>query len=75
MNKNIPSNNPGTFTVCYLCDPALNTACEKTQCFLNGGPCRHTVHIKFAKQPIENALLMFPMSEEEIKDLQIGESK
>ena len=75
MNKNIPNNNPGTFTARYLCDPTLNIACKKTQCFLNDGPCKHTTHIEFAKQPIENVLLTFPMSEEEIKDLQIGESK
>lgn len=26
----------------YLCDPAKNTECRKTSCFINGGPCHMT---------------------------------
>ncbi len=26
----------------YLCDPTLNTICNKSGCYINGGPCRLT---------------------------------
>ena len=33
----------------YLCDPELNKDCRKTECFLNGGECRHTSRIECAR--------------------------
>lgn len=33
----------------YLCDPEKYTACKKTACHINGGPCRMTVFEEFAK--------------------------
>lgn len=35
--------------VVYICDPAKNHSCEKTECFLNGGECMHTNNPRFAK--------------------------
>lgn len=29
-------------TKLYRCDPAKNVECEKTHCFINGGPCEKT---------------------------------
>ena len=34
----------------YLRDPELNTMCRKTNCFLNGGVCRHTQRITCGRQ-------------------------
>lgn len=33
----------------YRCDPAKNTACSKTSCFTDGGPCYLTKHKDFEK--------------------------
>lgn len=33
----------------YMCDPEKNTVCEKTSCYINGGPCRRTRRAEFAK--------------------------
>ena len=45
----------------YVCDPAKNTACSKTNCHLTGGPCIHTTKLDFAKQPVECVKLVIPM--------------
>ena len=29
----------------YLCEPELNTDCEKTNCYINGGDCMQTINI------------------------------
>lgn len=31
--------------VLYQCDPKINGACSKENCYQNGGPCFHTEHI------------------------------
>lgn len=31
----------------YSCDPKKNTACKKTQCYINGGACYLTTEKKF----------------------------
>ena len=38
-----------TSTEVYLCDPDLNKDCSKTGCFINGGECRHTTRIEYAR--------------------------
>ena len=55
--------------VLYTCDPALNVKCNKLACHLNGGPCTKTMHLEFAKQPVETVRMVFPMSEAEATEL------
>ena len=38
---------PGGAAV-YVCNPAINTECSKTNCYINGGPCARTLDPKFA---------------------------
>ena len=38
---------PGGAAV-YVCNPAINTECSKTNCYINGGPCSRTLDPKFA---------------------------
>lgn len=57
----------------FICDPELNTVCTKRACYLNGGPCKYTHKIEFARKPIEKVMLRIPMSAEEAKDLQMEE--
>lgn len=33
----------------YLCDPDQAKECTKTSCFINGGACRHTTKIEWAR--------------------------
>ena len=33
----------------FECDPYKNEDCSKTGCFINGGECRHTRHLKYAR--------------------------
>ena len=35
--------------VLYACDPDKNTECRKTGCYLNGGECYQTKHLKYAR--------------------------
>ena len=37
---------PGGAAV-YVCNPAINTECSKTNCYINGGPCSRTLDPKF----------------------------
>ena len=30
----------------FLCDPNKNASCRKTSCFMNGGYCHHSKHIR-----------------------------
>ena len=53
----------------YVCDPEKNTACKKTNCHINGGPCTRTTHLEFAKQPVEKATLVLPMTKKEAAEL------
>lgn len=55
----------------YVCDPEKNTACKKTHCFINGGPCEHTKHLEFAKQPVEKATMILPMTKKEAAELRL----
>ena len=40
----------------YLCDPAKNIMCRKTNCFLYGGGCEHTTnrHYKMEMEDMDN---------------------
>lgn len=42
----------------HLCDPRKNTRCNKTMCFLNGGPCQETTREEYATDPETQAALM-----------------
>lgn len=35
--------------ILFECDPYKNTDCSKTGCYINGGECRHTRHLKYAR--------------------------
>ena len=35
----------------FKCDPAKNTECKKTECFMHGGKCTLTRHMKYAMDP------------------------
>lgn len=45
----------------YLCNPIKNSACKKTNCFLNNGPCMHTTDIDFAQDPNAPVKLVIPV--------------
>ena len=34
----------------YFCNPELNTGCEKSSCYINGGGCMQTTNIKFRRK-------------------------
>jgi len=51
----------------FKCDPEKNVACKKNDCFMNGGSCKATRHLEFAKQPLES--VTFVMSAEEAKPI------
>ena len=34
----------------YLCSPLLNTECSKESCYINNGPCCHTVNKEHSQQ-------------------------
>lgn len=52
----------------YVCDPSKNVHCKKTHCHLNGGPCHHTTKLECAKQPVEKARMVIPVSGKERAD-------
>ncbi len=37
----------------YICDPEKNTICRKTNCALNGGPCRLTIDKEYGVEGVE----------------------
>lgn len=39
----------------YLCDINKNTACKKTACIRNGGPCMATLDPKYAWKDIDGS--------------------
>lgn len=53
----------------YVCDPEKNVNCKKTNCHLNGGPCKHTANINYAKQPVEKVRLVVPMERTDAVEL------
>lgn len=55
--------------ILYKCEPVLNKPCNKSSCFIFGGPCSHTTNIAFARKPIEKVTLALPMSEDDFNDL------
>lgn len=59
----------------YTCDPIKNTQCKKTHCHINGGPCTHTKHLEFAKQPVEKATMILPMTKKEAAELRLEVEK
>ena len=34
----------------YFCNPELNTGCEKSSCYINGGGCMQTTNIKYRRK-------------------------
>lgn len=42
----------------HLCDPRKNTRCNKSSCFLNGGPCQETTREDAWTDPATQAELM-----------------
>lgn len=34
----------------YKCDPAKNTSCKKSGCYVNGGPCKLTRHKEYREE-------------------------
>lgn len=36
----------------YLCDPVLNTSCDKSNCYINGGDCMLTININCRRDKI-----------------------
>lgn len=42
----------------YKCDPAKNTSCEKSGCYVNGGPCKLTRHEEYMEVSINEAQYM-----------------
>lgn len=61
--------DPKGATLLYLCDPQKNKLCKKTSCYINGGPCKATKNLEYAKQPVEEVHMVFPMSEKEAREL------
>ena len=53
----------------YLCDPEKNTACKKTGCHINGGPCSCTTHIEYAKQPVKTVRLIVPVTRADASEM------
>lgn len=53
----------------YVCDPSKNVHCKKTHCHLNGGPCKHTTKLEYAKQPVETARMVIPVNGKERTEL------
>ena len=47
QNKHTPAANGFFFT----CDPIKNVECSKESCHLNGGPCKLTKYMAYAKDP------------------------
>lgn len=42
----------------FKCDPAKNTECPKTSCYLNGGECTMTKHMKYAIDPTKVTMVI-----------------
>jgi hypothetical protein len=42
----------------FKCDPEKNIECKKTGCYLNGGPCKYTRYMKYAKDPSKVTLII-----------------
>lgn len=36
----------------YLCNPELNTSCDKSNCYINGGDCMLTININYRRDKI-----------------------
>lgn len=56
-------------TVMYECDPIKHSDCLKTNCFLGGGPCHQTTKLEYARQPVQTANLVVPVSGVEREEL------
>lgn len=57
--------------ILYKCDPNKNTACSKTKCFINGGPCNCTTKLLYAVQPLETVKFVMPVTEQDLVDFDI----
>lgn len=55
--------------IMYICDPDLNVDCMKMHCHRNDGACTLTSKIKYAKKPVEKAILIFDVNEEDLPAL------
>lgn len=49
----------------FECNPVKNYVCKKTNCWLNGGPCKHTTNVEFAKDPNAPVKLVLPVERTE----------
>lgn len=47
----------------FRCDPAKNTECKKTECFMYGGKCTLTKYMKYAMDP-SKVTMVIPTDEE-----------
>lgn len=47
MNKTSRTEEGPRF---YTCDAAKNETCKKTMCYINGGPCKHTLNPEYRKE-------------------------
>lgn len=59
----------------YVCNPYKNTDCKKTNCHINGGPCKHTTNLEFAVQPVESVKLVLPVDSDLAKELNLEVEK
>lgn len=52
----------------YICDPERNPGCPKTACYLNGGPCKYSVHVEHMRigtVPIKTKIIKEVLDEED----------
>ena len=63
--------------IMYICDPDRNVDCLKTHCHRNDGPCTMTTREIYAKQPVEKAIFVFDVDEEDLPAISeiIGDNK
>lgn len=61
---------PAAENIYFRCDPEKNTACSKTNCHLNGGPCQYTKFRCYAVDP-DVFTIMIPTDGCEIKEVAI----
>lgn len=52
----------------YTCNPCKNVACNKANCYVNGGPCHCTTNLDYALQPVKIAKLVIPVALEDLED-------
>lgn len=53
---------------CYLCSPLLNTECSKENCYINNGPCCHTVNKEHSQQYLLDYITNLQEENERLKE-------